>query len=68
MKMRLAMVDVDDADHLAAAEQWNRKEGLISVFHQGLKALKAPVRAGILSQSYYRLVLDYPAGYALAHF
>jgi len=65
--MRFAMMDVDDADQVAAAHQRNREEGLVSIFLEGREALEAGIERGVLAKRDNGFVLGNPAGDTFAH-
>lgn len=62
-----AVVDVDDADGFAAADERNGKKRFVGVFDQRWEALEAVVIGGVFAQSDNAAVFGDPAGNAFAH-
>ena len=61
------VVNIDDADQLALADQRDREERLIGVFLQLLEALEPRIRGRVGAESDYALILGHPSGDPFAH-
>lgn len=62
---RLAVVDIDDADDVSAADERNGQERFIGVFNQGAETFKAVVGKSIPRQSHHGLMFGHPTGDSL---
>ena len=65
--MRVAVVNVDDADEFAGIHQRNGKKGLVGIFLQGTEALEARVLRGVLAERDHGVVYGDPTRDAFAH-
>src|ERR1700730_7985566 len=65
--MELAMMDVDDSDHVTAGDQWNGEKCFVGIFHQRLKSFKAMIGGGVGRKCNDGLMLGHPTGDAFAH-
>src|SRR5262249_58420172 len=63
--MRVAVLEIDDADGAATAQQRNGKEGLIAVFGEFIEELEARVLKGVACDSHGLVVFGDPAGDSL---
>ena len=65
--MRLDVLEIDDADQAAAAEQRDRQERLIFIFGQLVEKLEARIFRGAFGEGHDRAILCDPAGDSLPH-
>ena len=68
VRMRPAVMDVDDPDQFATGHQRHREERFEGILRQRLKRLEARIRRGIGRQGYDGLVQRHPPRYAFAYF
>src|SRR5580658_2800944 len=65
--MRLPVMHVDHADHIASAYQRNREKSFVGIFDQCGETLEPRIGRGLGRQRYDRLMLGDPPCYAFAH-
>ena len=66
MCVRHFVVHVDHADHVAAADERNRKKGFVGVLNQTRESLEPFVGRGFRSQGHDGLMLGHPSSDAFA--
>src|SRR5271156_842064 len=64
--VRADVLQVDDADEAAAAEEWHGEECLVGIFGQLVEELEAGIFCGVAGDRYGSAVFRDPAGDALA--
>ena len=64
--VRLNVLEIDDANQPAAAEQRNGQESLVTVFGQFVEELEARISRGVLGDGYCGAVRGDPSGDPLA--
>ncbi len=68
MLVGLAVMDVNDADQIAAADQRNRKKGLVGVFRERVEAFETGVGRGVFAKRHHGIMHGHPARNSFAHF
>ncbi len=62
VRVRLSMMNIDDANNIATSDEGHRQESFKSVLHQGGEVLEAFVPGCLCGECHNRFMFRHPAG------